>query len=95
VGQIKPYKRPKEYEVMQLVIRTDCRQKDLLEHPKVKTILSPFDPVFSEEPLNFETECYYYVTLSDNAPIKELIPQLMQIESIEAAYEKPLDFPPL
>lgn len=80
---------------MQLVIRTDCRQKDPLEHPKIKTILAPYEPVPSLEPLELDTECYYYITIRDNAPLKELIPQLMQIQSIEAVYEKPLDFPPI
>lgn len=80
---------------MQLVIRTDCRQKDLLEDPKIKTLLAPFEPVSSLEPLELDTECYYYITIRDNAPLKELIPQLMRIESIEAVYEKPLDFPPM
>lgn len=80
---------------MHLVIRTDCGKKNPLEHPAVKGVLAPFNPLFSGELLDLDTKCYYYFTLDDNAPLKKLIVQLMQVEGIEAVYEKPLEFPPM
>ena len=80
---------------MNLVVQTDTSEKNLLDNPAVKKILHPFRPVLLDEPLFLDNKQYHYLTIDDNAPLGRLIDELMQLENIESAYEKPLDFPPM
>ena len=80
---------------MELVIQTGKQHNNLWKIPEVKVLLHSYHAVISGETLCLDDKCFHYLTLDDHTPIQEIIGQLMQIKGIEAAYQKPLDFPPM
>ncbi|MBU2947391.1 hypothetical protein [Zobellia uliginosa] len=80
---------------MELVIQTGRENNDLWKIPRVKTLLQPYHPVISADVLCLDDKCFHYLTLNDHAPVQKLIGLLMEIKGIKAAYQKPLDFPPM
>lgn len=76
---------------MNFVIQTDLPVASVMDITEASGYLQRVHAVEDVPPMVLEETTYHYLTIDDDADLDWLIPRLMELPSIKAAYSKPAD----
>jgi hypothetical protein len=76
---------------MNFVIQTDLPYESVLDIAEASRYLKQVHAVEEVSPLVLEESTYHYLKIDDDADLDWLVPRLLELPSIKAAYSKPAD----
>ena len=76
---------------MNFVIQTDLPFESVMDITEASEYLQRVHAVENAPPMVLEASTYHYLSIDDEADLEWLIPRLMELPFIKAAYSKPAD----